>query len=105
MTEFCLVYVTASGTKEAGRIADILLAKKLAACVNIYPKITSVYVWEGKPQKSSETPLVIKTRKSLYKKVEAEVKKAHSYSCPCVLMLPVDGIEKKFGAWMRGSTR
>ena len=69
-----LVYITCKDSKEAGRISMHLLRKRLITCANIFP-IKSLYWWKGKIEKSKEALLILKTRKALQAKVEAEIKK------------------------------
>lgn len=42
-----LVFVTAASVEEARKIAQAILEKHLAACVNIIPSVESHYWWEG----------------------------------------------------------
>lgn len=99
-----VVLVTAP-PKKADALAKGLVGSKLAACVNVIPGLTSHYRWEGKLQKDREALLVIKTRASLLKKVEAWVKKNHPYTVPEVLALPVAGGSKDYLSWLAESTR
>ena len=57
-----VVYVTASSTEEARRLAHALVQQKLVACVNILPGVESIYEWQGKLESSQEVMLVIKVR-------------------------------------------
>ena len=61
MTDKLLVLTTAGSEMEAQKIAQALVEHRLAACVNIVPRIQSVYRWEGKIEQSVEYLLVIKT--------------------------------------------
>ena len=79
-----LIFVTCKNSAEARKIALALLRKKLVACANIVPKIESHYLWKGKIEKSKEALLILKTRKALQAKVEAEIKKLHSYKLPVI---------------------
>lgn len=99
-----LVYVTASSESEAFEISEYLLKEKLAACVNIIDNIRSMYFWEGEIESSSETLLLIKSKKSLFDKVSEQVKRLHSYSTPCVVSFAMDDIDKKFKKWISENT-
>ena len=94
-------YITASNIKEAKQLAKLCLNKKLTACVNIFPSILSYYNWENILQESKETALVMKTRKNLFKKLSKEIKKHHSYNCPCILFIPFTAGEPQFLKWMK----
>ena len=72
-------FATASSPEEAQKIARGLLEKKLVACVNMLPQVTSVYTWEGKVEESTEVMMVIKTRRALVAQVTEAVKGLHSY--------------------------
>ena len=100
---YIVVFVTASGQPEAEKIARHLLEQKLAACVNIIGGLTSLYWWEGKIDQSQEALLVIKTKKSLFKKLAAAVKSFHSYSVPEIIALPIVDGQKDYLNWIGAS--
>lgn len=100
----CIVYVTAASAEEASRIAEAAVAERLAACANILPPITSVYWWEGKVNRDTEVALILKTRVELAERLVARVRALHSYTCPCVVMLPVTGGNPDFLAWIAAET-
>lgn len=104
MAEFIVVLVTATSKMEAEKIAKTLLNKKLAACVNIIPKLTSFFSWKGKIQKANELLLVIKTKKTLFKKLEKELTAIHSYSVPEIIALPIVAGAKNYMDWLRSET-
>jgi periplasmic divalent cation tolerance protein len=102
--EFCFVYSTFPNKEAAIKSARLLIEQKLAACVNIYPPMTSVYSWEGKREEASEVAAFIKTRRSL---VDAAVKAAwaiHDYSVPCFVVLPLEAGTPDYLAWARSVT-
>lgn len=102
--EFCFIYSTFPNKDAALACARLLIDKKLAACVNIYPPMTSVYSWEGKREEASEVAAFIKTRRSL---VEAAIEAAyeiHEYSVPCFVVLPLDAGTPDYFAWVRSVT-
>ncbi|MBU0676808.1 MAG: divalent-cation tolerance protein CutA [Verrucomicrobia bacterium] len=99
-----LVYMTASSADEAGKIGSLLLEKRLAACVNIIPAISSMYWWEGKIQSDQEAVVIAKTQESLVEELVAAVKAAHSYDCPCIVNLPITGGNPAFLEWIRRET-
>jgi periplasmic divalent cation tolerance protein len=101
---YIVVFVTASGKKEAQKIADGIVGEKLAACVTIVESVASVYWWQGKIEKSKESLLIIKTKKSLAGKLIKKVKSLHSYTVPEVIALPVIAGNKDYLDWIHGST-
>ena len=89
MSEF-LQIITTTDTKElAKQIAETLVEKKIAACVQISGPIISTYEWKGKIENAEEWYCVIKTRKNLYKKVEESIKVLHPYDVPEIIALPI----------------
>jgi len=99
-----VIYVTAASRKEAEKIAEKLVEKKLVACANIFPPITAIYEWQGAMQKVREYPIILKTPAGMVKKAVAEIKKLHSYDCPCVISWKIDEGNAQFLQWVRKST-
>lgn len=89
MQEFIVVYVTAGSGEEAERLARSLVEERLAACVNRIKSVQSVYRWQGKVEQSEEELLVIKTKKSLFLRLEKRVRELHSYSVPEIIAQPI----------------
>jgi len=82
-------FVACKNGKEAEKIAIALLKKRLVACANIVPKISSLYWWKGKIVQEEEALLLLKTLKKNQKKIIQEIKKIHSYSIPCIEFMGV----------------
>jgi len=95
-----VVLVTASSQEEAQKIADLLLEKRKAACVNIVPKADSKFWWEGKLDSVQESLLIIKTKASVLPEVIKLVKQAHSYTVPEVIALPIIGGNEDYLKWL-----
>jgi len=102
--KFNLIYITAKDKKEAKKIANTLLKAKLAACVNIIGGINSIYRWQGKIAHDKEVILIAKTKKSLVKKVIKKTKSIHSYSCPCIVALPITDGSREYLDWIKKET-
>ncbi len=100
---YIIVLVTAKDKKEAAKIAKGLLESKLIACANIIDGIQSLFWWQGKIDSSKEVLLVLKTKKSLFKKVEAKVKSLHSYQTPEIIALPIVHGSKDYLSWITAS--
>jgi periplasmic divalent cation tolerance protein len=98
-----MVYMTARDKSEAKKLGKALVEKKLAGCVNILEGMESYYWWEGKIEHGKEAVLIAKTRASTVKQLLVEVKKLHSYSCPCVLALPVEDGNPDYIKWLSES--
>jgi periplasmic divalent cation tolerance protein len=103
--KFIVVLVTANTEVEANKIATTLLKQKLIACANIIPKVNSLFWWEGKIDKSSETFLVIKTKSSLLNEVVKSIKRIHSYEVPEIIAIPIIGGNKDYLKWIEGVTK
>ena len=101
---FLIVYCTAPSLQQARRLARVLLKKKLAACVNLSPRLESHYWWNGKIEKSQEVLLVIKTRASLFPRLEKTLAGEHPYEVPEILAVPVSQGSKKYLRWLKRST-
>ncbi|MBI2578302.1 MAG: divalent-cation tolerance protein CutA [Candidatus Aenigmarchaeota archaeon] len=101
--KFIAVYITTKDWKEADKISEILLRKRLIACANIMP-IRSAYWWKGRIEKHGEALLIAKTKKALYKKILDEVKKHHSYSVPCVNAFPITEGNPDYLKWIENET-
>jgi len=98
-----LIYITTSTEAEAIEIGKKLLEGKLVACVNILPSAKSFYWWEGKIEEGSEAVLIAKTTGRMVEKVKEKVCELHSYECPCVVALNIDGGNDNFLDWIESS--
>ena len=102
--EYSVGFVTTSGMDEARKIATALVGEKLAACCNIIPVVESIYRWEGKVSTDAEALMVIKTRRSLEKKVIRRVRELHSYTVPEVIFLSLRSGNPDYIKWLAEST-
>ena len=95
-----VVFVTTSSQEEARKIADLLLGKHKAACVNIISHVDSVFWWERKLESGKECLLIIKTKSSVLPQVIDLVKQAHSYTVPEVIALPIVDGNEEYLSWI-----
>lgn len=102
---FRVVFVTASSTQEAGRLARAVVRRKLAACVNVLSGVQSWYWWEGKVTSGREALLVIKTLRSRLPRLYQTLKAQHSYQVPEFLALPTSDGSRPYLGWLRESLR
>lgn len=102
--QYGLVYVTTDSKQEAKKLAEVCVNKKLCACVNIFPPITSCYTWKDEYTETEEIVLVMKTREDLFDTLSVEIKKHHSYTCPCILFVPILKGELSFLKWIQSQT-
>lgn len=95
-----VVLTTAGSEEEAQKIAHALVERKLAACVNIIPRIESIYRWQGKVESATEWLLIVKTTAESFGAVRDAIKELHSYELPeCMMLEVVDGSEE-YLAWI-----
>ncbi|XP_037910839.1 protein CutA homolog [Hermetia illucens] len=92
--------VTTPDETSAKKIANGLISKKLAACVNIVPRITSIYEWEGKVNEDSECLIIIKTRTSRVEELVGFVRENHPYSVAEVISLPIENGNFPYLDWI-----
>ena len=88
----------------AEKIAIALVEQGLAACVNILAPVSSVYRWQGKMQRESEIPLLIKTTQARYQELERTILQLHPYDVPEIIALPVTAGLPAYLAWMQDET-
>jgi periplasmic divalent cation tolerance protein len=100
-----VVLVTASTEKEAQAIAEALVGREEAACVNVVPMVRSVYRWKGKVWNETEQLLVIKTTPQAFEDVKRTVKELHSYELPEILAMVVADGEPNVLAWIASSVK
>ena len=102
-SEPIVVLMTAAGAAEAERIAETLVAGKLAACVQILPEMQSIYAWQGEVQRESEVLLLAKTTRAKFAELEREVRAIHSYETPEIIALPVVAGSEAYLKWLTDS--
>ena len=95
-----LIYVTVKDRAEAKKIAHMLVEEKLVACANILPGMTSMYQWKNKIETAQEVVLILKTTQNMSERVTKRVLELHSYECPCVITLPIEGGNPQFLQWI-----
>ena len=99
-----IVLCTVPDQDTAEEIANILIADKLAACVNILQGMTSVYRWEDRIEQSEELLLVIKTGSASYRSLQAKIIDLHPYELPEVIAVPVQEGLPAYLDWVIQST-
>jgi len=99
------VYMTAGSLDEARTIGRALVESRLAACVNILDGMRSLYWWEGEVQDDAEAVLIAKTKETLLEELTEKVAALHSYDCPCIEALPIEGGHPEFLRWIASETK
>jgi periplasmic divalent cation tolerance protein len=95
-----LAYVVTKNRKEALILGRHLVNQKITACVNIIPKMTSIYRWQGKVESSNESVLIVKSNQKRRSDILKEVKRLHSYSVPCILFIEISGGNPDYLSWL-----
>ncbi len=85
-----LVLTNCPDEESANAIALALVEDRLAACVNILPRVQSVYRWQGAVESATEIPLFIKSTATNYPALEAAIRNRHPYQVPEIIALPVE---------------
>lgn len=99
-----VVYTTIDNIQGAKKIAHTLAEEQLVACVNIIPKIESIYRWKGKIEEDNEFILIAKTVDNNVKKTIRRIKELHTYELPDIIVLPIIGGLKEYLDYITNET-
>ena len=100
MTDKIVILSTCESEERAAQIARRLVDQRLAACVNIHPKVRSIYRWKDAIEDASEWMLVIKSRRDLVPSIRTEIEKIHSYEVPEMIALAVVDGSESYLEWL-----
>ncbi|MEE8425381.1 MAG: divalent-cation tolerance protein CutA [Elusimicrobiota bacterium] len=103
-TPYRVVLITVPDRKTAEKIQNGLVERKLAACVNAVPGVSSVYRWEDKIEKTEEILLLCKTRAALTPELAEFVRKNHPASVPEIISLAIETGNKPYLDWLGANT-
>jgi periplasmic divalent cation tolerance protein len=103
MTDKLLVLTTTGSEPEAKKIAQMLVERRLAACVNILPRIQSMYRWKDKVESAEEYLLIAKTAREKEFQVQAAIRELHSYEVPECISIPIEGGSAEYLKWITES--
>lgn len=103
MTDKRLVLTSAESQNQARRIADALIERRLAACVNIVSGVQSIYRWKGKAEEADEWLLWIKTTAAAFERVCETIKELHSYELPECMCLVIEDGSPEYLKWIEES--
>lgn len=98
--DYIMVLTTLPNQTVAEQLARQLLEKKLAACINIIPQLSSIYAWQGQIVKDTECLLFIKTSQNHYPELEQSIQLQHPYAVPELIALPITHGAKNYLNWL-----
>jgi periplasmic divalent cation tolerance protein len=105
MTDRRVVLTTCGSIDEARSIAQTLVERQLAACVNVIPQIESVYRWQGEVETATEWLLIIKTTAGAFNRVRDALSELHSYELPECIELAIEDGSAAYLKWIDESVR
>ncbi|ORM50490.1 divalent-cation tolerance protein CutA [Pantoea conspicua] len=98
-----VILCTAPDQATAKRLATLALEARLAACVTLLPGATSLYLWQGRPEQSSEVQMLLKCDSDHQQALFDLIKQAHPYEVPELLALPVQHGDSEYLSWLHAS--
>ena len=104
MDQYLIVLTTFPDEESAMVCAHRLINDKLAACVNVLPRLTSVYEWNNDLQVGQELLLLIKTTKHRYPQLEARLQEIHPYELPEIVATPITHGFGSYLSWIDAQT-
>jgi periplasmic divalent cation tolerance protein len=104
MSSTLLVLTNLPDRAAAERLADLVIEKQLAACVNILAPCRSVYRWKGAVQHDEEHPMLIKTTAQRYPELEQALRGAHPYELPEIIAVPIERGLPAYLGWVATET-
>lgn len=99
-----VIYSTVGTIEDARNIARALVKEKLVACVNIIPKVESIYRWQGKIEEAHECVLIAKTTEKNVEKSIQTIRSLHPYEVPDIIVFPPVGGLKEYLAYVEDET-
>jgi periplasmic divalent cation tolerance protein len=105
MSEVLLVVTTLPDRATAERISAALVTAGAAACVNVLAECTSVYRWQGKVERAGEVPMLIKTTRAAYARLEETLRSLHPYDVPEIVALSVTTGLPSYLDWVTQETK
>ena len=99
-SDYIVILITTDTAEEAQQISRVLLEQKKAACINIIPKVDSLFCWDNEIDSAHESLLIIKSKASLLPDIVNLVKGVHSYTVPEIIALPIVGGNQDYLEWI-----
>ncbi|MBI5659938.1 MAG: divalent-cation tolerance protein CutA [Nitrosomonadales bacterium] len=105
MDEIILVFTNLPDRASAQRVAQVLIESHSAACVSILAECSSVYRWQGKVESAHEVPLLVKTTRAAYPRLEETIRAHHPYELPEIVAVSVTAGFPGYLQWVERETR
>jgi periplasmic divalent cation tolerance protein len=99
------VYALFANAEEAERIGRTVIEERLAACINIFPPVRSIYRWQGRIETADEVAAILKTHHWNSDALIERIAALHSYEVPCIVTWPIDKILRSYADWVEDSSR
>lgn len=99
MNEYSMMISTCADKETAKNIAALLIERRLAACVQLFP-IESMYTWQGKICNDNEMAILIKSKTVLFDKITAAIKENHLYEVPEIVQIPITNGLPEYLKWI-----
>lgn len=99
-----LIYTTFATREDAERCGRALVERRLAACVNIFPGMTSIYEWRGSLACEAEVAMIVKTRLGIVQAAIEALGGLHPYDTPAIIVLDPETASRPFAAWVAAQT-
>ena len=103
MPDLRLVMTTCGSAEVAGKLASELVERRLAACVNVLPQMTSTYRWKGKVERDQETLVLIKTTSDRIDAIESTIRSVSGYELPELIAVDIVDGSRDYLAWVAES--
>ena len=101
---YCLVYIVCANLRESEKIGAQMVEEGFAACANILPEITSIFIWSGTTKNETESLLLLKTKDKLFQRLTRRVTEIHSYDVPAIIKIPIEIGNKSFENFLDKNT-
>jgi uncharacterized protein involved in tolerance to divalent cations len=105
MTTLLEVHTTFATPADAARVARVLISEQLAACAQVIPEITSLYMWEEELKQETEALLLLKAEESSWVALRDRLAELHPYDTPEIIALPVSHASFEYATWVRDCCR
>ena len=103
MPSYLVVLVTCPTPRHATQLARTLVGERVAACVNILPRVQSLFWWHGRVDHASESLLLIKTTARQFASLRRTVLAHHPYDVPEIIALPITRAHQPYLSWILSS--